>query len=348
MEVMRESVFVSALRSFCRAFFSLCGFFLALALVMFVIGLLASPYDAQENTTLKILPDLQGKRALVSTRAPVVLQINIHGVIGDPQKLDSTIVENILIDSRSGLLEGDRVKAILLHIDSPGGTVTDSDNIYRMIKKYKERYKTPVYAYVDGLCASGAMYIACAADQVYAAPSSVIGSVGVIAGPFFNVVEALTKFGVQSKTITEGLDKDMMSPFRTWKQGESDSIQSVIAYCYERFVTIVTDARPHLSKEKLVHVYGARIFDAPKALEYGYIDVAGADAESSLQALLLAAKIDPEKPYQVVELTPRHSILTDLVQGKSPLFSGKVNHQISLYDSKRFESHEPCAYLYEP
>src|SRR5690606_22323692 len=115
------------------------------------------------------------------------LQINVHGVIGDAKSgIDTKMAQNILLDSRTGDFKNERGKGILLHMNTPGGTVVDSDNIYRMLKTYKERYKVPVFAFVDGLCASGGMYISCAADKVYAGPASIIGSVGVIIGPFFN------------------------------------------------------------------------------------------------------------------------------------------------------------------
>ena len=68
---------------------------------------------------------------------------------------------------------------------APGGAADDSVGIYRALCEYKKKYNVPIYAFVDGLCASGGMYIACAADKIYATPSSVIGSVGVIMGPLF-------------------------------------------------------------------------------------------------------------------------------------------------------------------
>ena len=162
----------------------------------------------------------------MASTAPVILQINVHGVIGDPKTLDTHTIENILIESRTGDLKDNRVKAILLHMNTPGGTVVDSDNIYRLVKEYKERYKVPVFAYIDGLCASGGMYVSCAADQVFAGHSSIIGSVGVIIGPFFNLFDTLTKIGMKMETITQGLDKDMMTPFRPWKEDEDASFES--------------------------------------------------------------------------------------------------------------------------
>ncbi len=348
MEMMRESVFISALRSFARAFFSLFGFFLALIVLMGLYALVASPHAAEENTTLKILPDLEGHRAMVSLQAPVILCIDVKGIVGDPESLDTEVIHNLLLDSQSGLLQGERVKAILLRINTPGGTVSDSDNIYRMLQRYKEVHHVPIFAYVEGMCCSGGMYIASAAERIYATPSSIIGSVGVLAGPFFNVVDTLQRYGVQTQTLTQGLDKDAMSPFRPWREGESSSLQAVLAYYYDQFVGIVTAARPQLSREKLVQEYGAHIFAAPQAKDFGYIDEANADEQMALSALLEEVKIDTTKPYQVVQLTPKRSFLADLVQGKNRLFQGEIRHTIALSGSRSFEIRDPCAYLYEP
>lgn len=348
MEIQRESIFVSALRGFCRAFFILLGAALALTVALVAYSALSSPYNQGEKTTLEVLPDLEWKRDFGSLTAPVILQINIHGVIGEPTKLEGKTVRDILVDSRAGLLANNRVKAILLHFDTPGGTVTDADNIYRMLLEYKETFKVPVYGYIDGLCASGGMYIASAADKLYSGPSGVIGSVGVIVGPFFNFVDAMGKIGVQAKTITDGLNKDMMSPFRTWKPDEDASLQALTSYYYQRFVDIVSTGRPNMDRAKLVNEYGANIFPPPAALERGYIDVADSSYKEAVLALMQAANLDPAKPYQIVELQPQFPLLSALLRGESPLAQGKIEHQLQIGQDKSFLIRDKVAYLYQP
>lgn len=275
--------------------------------------------------------------------APAILQVNIHGVIGDPQKIDAELMSHILIDSRTGLLAGDRVKGILLHFNTPGGTVVDSDDIYRMLNEYKQRYKVPVYGYVDGLCASGGMYIASSADKIFAGPASIIGSVGVVIGPFFNVFDLMEKIGVQARTITAGLDKDALNPTRPWKEGEDLSIKAITDFMYNRFVNIVTEARPQLDKTKLIQEYGAHVFDCVTAERLGYVDYAMASRDEALKALLQAANIGSENNYQVVTLTPKNPWLSDIVSGKSPLFTGKIEHT---FDGMPTQIQEQPCYLY--
>ncbi|MFI5264393.1 MAG: S49 family peptidase, partial [Candidatus Kapaibacterium sp.] len=90
------------------------------------------------------------------------------------------------VESQEGDFKNNRVKGILLYMDTPGGYSTDSDTIYRLLMEYKKQYKVPIYAYVDGLCASGGMYIAITADKIMASDTSLIGSIGVIAPTFMN------------------------------------------------------------------------------------------------------------------------------------------------------------------
>jgi signal peptide peptidase SppA len=230
-------------------------------------------------------------------------------------------------------------------MNTPGGTVVDSDNIYRMLREYKARYKVPVFAYVDGLCASGGMYISCAADQVFAGPASMIGSVGVIIGPFFNIFDTLGKVGILSKTITEGLDKDMMSPFRPWKTDEDASLKAVTSFFYQQFVNIVLEAKPRMDRNKLVQEYGAKVFDSVTAQRYGYVDQAESSRDATLLALLKEANVDPATTYQVIELEPKSEWISEIFNTKSPLLTGKIEHTL---DTGLPCIREKVAYLYEP
>ncbi|MBF8263984.1 MAG: Peptidase protein [Parachlamydiales bacterium] len=347
MEIQNESIFVSALRGFCRSLFILLGVFAAIAIASFAFFAFSTPYQAEEKTTLTILPNLEGKRDLAPLNSPAILRIDIHGIIGVPEHMDSDVVQSILLDSREGILQHDRIKGILLHFDTPGGTVIDSDNIYRMLLKYKQKYSVPVFGYVDGLCASGGMYIASAADRVYCGHSSVVGSVGIVMGPFFNIYDAITKIGVQEKTLTVGLDKDEMNPFRPWKPDEDAVLKKIMTHFYQQFVDVVTTGRPQISRHNLVEEYGAKIFDGPTAMELGYVDVADSDYETALTALMKEAKIDIEKPYQIVTLQPKRNIWTDITQGRS-LFNGKIEHSLKIGSENSYTIKDRFAYLYQP
>ncbi|MEN9343712.1 MAG: putative signal peptide peptidase sppA [Chlamydiota bacterium] len=347
MEYMRESVILSSIRAFCKAFATLLGVLFAIVICVFALMFLTGPDLYPPKSTMTISPDAQGNRELVSLHAPVILKLDIHGVIG-MDELTGDKVMNSLLDSREGMLAGDRVKAVLLHINSPGGTVDDADAIYRALVSYKKKYQVPVYAFVEGLCASGGMYIACAADKVFATPSSVIGSVGVILGPNFNFYGLMERYGVQSMTITQGKDKDALNPFRPWVPGEDASIRAITASLYDRFVDIVSSARPLLTKQKLVDDYGAQVFVASQAEKLGYIDVADANYFMAVQELTQAAHFGENAPYQVVTVQPMKPLLAGLTDAKTSLLSGKVTHSFQMSSTLTSELGGKLLYLYQP
>jgi protease IV len=344
---MRESMFSQSLRSFLVALFGVIGVAIGLILVLMLFSALLSTNDNEPEAqyTAKIAPNAEGVRKAMSKDAPVILKLNIVGVIG-AEGLTMANIRELLVESREDTLKNNRVKGILLNIESPGGTVVDADGIYHAIKSYKEMYHVPVYAYVDGLCASGGMYIASAADKIYASNASLVGSVGVIAPSFLNVSSLLEKVGVHSLTLFAGKGKDDLNPLRTWKPDEQASYQDIINYYYQGFVNIVAEGRPELDRKKLVDEYGANIFPAEKAAEYGYIDGASHSYNETLKLLLKEIGIEDDY-YQVVELESSNWF-KNLFSSKSTLFTGKVKHQIQLTPELDPALNNKFLYLYQP
>ncbi|MFS8564413.1 MAG: S49 family peptidase [Rhabdochlamydiaceae bacterium] len=317
MHFTRESVFVGAVRSFCSSFALIVGLSLGLLVVFMGITMVGGNNYLPPKSELTVMPDAHGNRAILPANAPVILRIDFSGVIGVGD-LTAEKIQDVLLDSQEDMLKGNRVKGILLRINSPGGVASEADSIYKALVNYKDKYKVPIYTYVDGICASGGVYIACASDKIYATPSSIIGSVGVRLGPNFNFADAMTKIGVSALTLTAGKDKDELNPFRPWGPSEGASIQTVILAMYDQFIGIVSKARPKLTKEKLVGEYGANIFIAQTAETYGYIDHANSDYNMSLMDLTHAAGIDGEQPYQVVQLS-----------SPNPFYLGSLNRYLS-------------------
>ncbi len=347
MQQAKESILVSAVRSFCKCFAGIIGILIGFLLIFLTLMMFSSPDIYPPKSSLLISPDAHGRRELLSNSTPVILKLDITGVIGQGD-LTSNKIQNCLFDSREGMLGPDRVKAILLHINTPGGTVDDSDGIYRMLLKYKKKYQVPIYAYVDGMCASGGMYIASSADKIFASTPSVIGSVGVILGPAFNFSTLMDRYGVQSLTLTQGKDKDMLSPFRPWQPGEEICLKNITADLYDRFLTIVTSARPDLSRDKLVNEYGAQVYVAEQAQSYGYIDVADADYDMAVSELAKEAKIPENQEYQVMTIGPMHTFLSELTREKFSLLTGKVTHQFQINASMNSELSGKLLYMYLP
>lgn len=346
MEQKRESIFRASIRNFFVGFFAVWGVFVAFVAIILVYAILAEEtetYDAKMKAT--VVPDAKGHIAQLDKTVPVILQIDIKGVIG----LDKLTMDNVrrqIIESNYGDLKG-RVKGIFLAIESPGGTVIDSDGIYRDLISYKEEFKVPIYAHIDGICASGAFFVAVAADKIYATDASLIGSVGVLLPTFLNFSKLLTQYGIETKSITAGIGKDEMNPLRPWAPDESKNLKEIVEFYYQDFINIVTSHRPHLDKEKLVSVYGARIFPAQEAQGYGYIDASKKTRNETLLELTQVAGIS-DKSYQVVRLDSQEWFNELFKSQYKLLFQGKIEHHLVIPGALDPRLEGKLLYLYHP
>jgi protease IV len=345
MNYTNESIFISALRGLVKSLFVVIGIAIGIFCIVLGLSLIPNNLEMPEKSEMKISADANWDRKLLSSSTPVLLKIDIEGVIGTLD-LQGEKFKNLLLDSRSGVLAKDRVKGILLYVNTPGGTATDSSTIYHLLKAYKEKYSVPIFAFVDGMCASGGMYISSSADQIYATPDSIVGSVGVRLGPTFNFSQAMEKIGVGSLTLTEGKNKDALNPFRPWKEGEAQPLQAALADEYNQFVGVVTQSRKQLDKNKLINEYGANVFAASKAMQLGYIDHVTADYNEALTALAKAANI--EGSYQVVDIRPYQSVLKNLTENTRTLFRGKVEHVFPTGAFTTSDMSGKILYLYQP
>lgn len=342
-----DSLVKTSLRAFLKAFSSFLGFSVSLLAISLILFLIVGTSATAPKSSIEIAADAKGQKNHYSMTAPTILKISIQGMVGTG-KITTEALDDLLSDSKDGLLKNNKIKGIFLCIDTPGGSVSDSNGIYEALKTYKARYNVPIVAYVDGLCASGGMYIACAADEIHASSISIIGSVGVIFGPAFNVYQLLENWGVKAKVLSQGKDKEMLNPFTQWKANEDASLVAITEHLYSEFVSIVSSARPRLDKDKLVSDYGAKVFSAPKAEELGYIDVAQSSYSIALEQLLKKSGLTKEDRYQVVELFPAQSFLNELMKGslgKQP--SSFIDKFLGFTDPQN-RLHEPFYYLYDP
>ncbi len=343
MKATYESIFMSSLRALCVTLCIMFGLTLTFVGIAFgYYGLKKATHEESYPSKVKLLPDAQGQRTKLAKSAPVILQIDIDGKIG-MGKLTATEIEEILLDSREDIFKERPVKAILLVINSPGGGANDSDVIYRLVKDYKEQYKVPVFAYVNGLCASGGYYIACAADKIYASDVSLVGSIGVLSWPpFVNLVDAMNKLGVSALTVSAGEGKDKMNPFRVWNADEQKQYQTLLDFLYGSFVNTVVSNRP-IDKDTLVDSIGARVFPAPEALSLGLIDHCCTTRNEALTELVKAAQI--EGKYQVVGFTTSSWWKKYFKEeALSPLITGKIKHELVLPTNDG----NPFSYIFAP
>src|SRR2546422_8505714 len=167
----------------------------------------------------------------------------------------------------------DRVRALVLRINSPGGTVTASDIISREIEGFKANKRVPVVAVMMDVAASGGYYVALGADTIIAHPTTVTGSIGVIMVTM-NAEGLMQKLGLATATIKSGERKDMGSPFRTLSGDERKIFQSVIDGLHGQFVARLVQAR-QIPLETAKTIADGRIYTAQQALELKLVDRIG-------------------------------------------------------------------------
>ncbi len=184
------------------------------------------------------------------------------------------------------------VKAIVLDINSPGGTVASVQNIYGELLKAKENGKKIVALFRD-VAASGGFYIAMAADKIVAEPGTITGSVGVIMQTS-NVEGLFDKIGVKVTPITSGKYKDMGSAYRPMSDAEKAILQDMVNDTYTQFFAAVKAGRPDVTPENLTEYTDGRVFTGQRAFNLGFIDKLGGEEEARLLAGELAGLKDPK------------------------------------------------------
>ncbi|MGP0564924.1 MULTISPECIES: signal peptide peptidase SppA [unclassified Nitrospina] len=209
-----------------------------------------------------------------------VLLVEVSGVISN-QRVSSVLSpreeEGMVARIREALDKAEKdndVRAILLSINSPGGTVTSSDILYHEIKAFKEKNNVKVYAQVMDLAASGGYYVAQAADTIIAHPTSITGSIGVITLKM-NLKGLMEKVGVDFEVVKSGDKKDFLSPFRPLTEEERKLFQAAIDDMHDRFVEVITKSRRHLTEAQVRKLADGRVFTARQALDAKLIDHVG-------------------------------------------------------------------------
>ena len=230
-------------------------------------------------------------------------------------------IEGIILDSRETIEElrhyrdNPSVKAIVLRIDSPGGAVVPSQEIFAEVRKTKAEGKIKVVTSMGNVAASGGYYIAAATDRIVANPGTLTGSIGVIM-ELANVKGLLEKVGVQSVVIKSGRHKDMASPFRAMTPEDRALLQTVLDDVHAQFIDAVATGRS-LQLEQVKTLADGRIFTGKQAQTVNLVDELG-DLHDAIQLAARLVGISGEP--RVIETHKRFS-WRDLLQG---LYSGSI------------------------
>jgi len=195
----------------------------------------------------------------------------------DKDKIGVVTIEGILRNSGDTIRQLDKyekdhnIKAVVLRINSPGGAVVPSQEIYDKVLRLKKTKKVVVS--MGSVAASGGYYIACAADRIVANPGTITGSIGVIA-QFSQVEDLLEKIGLKTTVVKAGRYKDVGSPVREMTTADKNLVQDVIDDIHNQFIEAVSSNR-NLSRENMENIASARIFTGRQALKAGLVDDLG-------------------------------------------------------------------------
>jgi protease-4 len=265
------------------------GIFAIVALVGlgFIGGFFAPKFKTRESAAIPLHEVTIGGKAGAPKIACINVEGMIHGTAISGQKPTPVALATAKLKRAA---EDDKVRGVVLFINSPGGSITGSDILHNEISKFRNGPDgKPVVACFLDMGTSGAYYIAAAADQIIALPTSITGSIGVMM-PMYNLVELMDKIGIKNKSLTTGPFKDMGSPVaektEEQQQAERELLRNILNNMHSRFMDIVSEGRG-LAMEHVRSLADGRIFDSKQALEEHLIDKIGyeEDAIRSLEKI---------------------------------------------------------------
>jgi protease-4 len=226
-----------------------------------------------------------------------IVVINLQGIMYGDQ------AENVYRQLKAA---GDdrSVKALILRVNSPGGTISASDDVYQQIRRYRSEKGKPVVAFMQSVAASGGYYASAACDEIMAEPTAITGSIGVLMTHFVFAELLENKLGIQPVFLTMGEKKDWPSSFRAPSDQELQYIRErLLIPAYERFVEVVTEGRQKvLSADQARKLADGSIYVAPQAKDVGLIDKVGylddaiADAKA-LAGIQRARVVEYHRPF---------------------------------------------------
>jgi len=235
--------------------------------------------------------------------------IPIEGIIGDPGEI---------IDQINEFADSNGIRAVVLRIDTPGGSVAPSQEIYQAVRELRKKKKVVVS--MGSVAASGGYLIAVAADRIVANPGTITGSISAVMH-YANVEELLKKVGVRSSVIKSGKFKDIGSPVRKMTAEERSLIQGIVDDIYDQFVRTISENRK-IPLSRIVQLADGRVFTGRQAKELGLID----DLGGLQDAVLLAGRLSgmKEKPEIVHGMKKKTTIWRYLMENMTSAVSEEI------------------------
>jgi signal peptide peptidase SppA len=226
--------------------------------------------DVKDLTSRLPLPGTQRERG------PVVAAVKLHGVITPtPAPLGRGVINLAALDSvLTRAFNYDRLRAVALSINSPGGTPTQSALVADRIRGLADRKRVPVLAFCEDIAASGGYWLACAADEIIAHPTSLVGSIGVVSRGF-GLHGLLERFGVERRLYTAGANKVRLDPFLPEQQDDVVWLHGMQAELHDMFREWVCTRRGNVLATDQQDLFTGEVWTGRRAIELGLIDRLG-------------------------------------------------------------------------
>lgn len=226
-------------------------------------------------TLAKSGSNIIGKDEKISIAHDYIGQLNISGTISETESdsvlSSSTYHHRWLLDRIADMKDDKRNKGLMLIVDTPGGSVYASDELYLAIKDYQKKTRRPVYSYMATQATSGGYYISAPCDRIMINRNCWTGSIGVTMGTMYNIKDFLNKMGVKTVTITSGRNKAMGNMTDDMTGEQKKILQSLVDEAYDQFVGIVAEGRK-LSRSKVRKIADGRIYSAKQAKNHKLVD----------------------------------------------------------------------------
>ncbi|WP_085905403.1 S49 family peptidase [Kiloniella majae] len=203
-----------------------------------------------------------------------VAVVALNGVIGAAGPMRSGLTLASVEDQLTEAFKMDGIKAVALSINSPGGSPVQSDLIGRLVRDLADKHELKVYAFCEDVAASGGYWLACAADEIYAMESSVIGSIGVISSGF-GFPELIKKHGIERRVRTAGDLKSTLDPFEKENPKDVKRLKGILTQIHENFIDWVRGRRTGKLKADEKEIFSGEFWTGVTAKEYGLIDGLG-------------------------------------------------------------------------
>lgn len=238
----------------------------------------------------------------------------IEGTIGEDS---DTYSQSYVIDAVEGMMENGSNEGLMLFVNTPGGGVYESDELYLKIKEYQEHTGRPVYAYFASQATSGGYYISASADKILANRNCWTGSIGVTMGTFYDISGLLQKHGIKTETITSGPNKAMGDITAPMTAEQRQIFQGLIDEAYDQFVSIVAEGRD-LDEAYVRSIADGRIYTAKQAESNKLIDDITGTYDEALETMINDCGLSGCDIYEFRYL-PEDSLLSGLMKSVDSL-----------------------------